>query len=459
MDKVLDYIETNQDNFLEELKEFLRFPSVSTRQRNKQDVLDCADWLKKNILNSGFENAEIIETSGHPIVYAEWMGAGEDAPTVLVYGHYDVQPEDPIDLWDSPPFEPTIRDGKLYGRGTADDKGQVFTHVKGAEAHLAANGKLPVNVKLLIEGEEESGSTALMEFLPKNTEKLACDAILISDTSWFADNIPSIVYSLRGIAVIEVTVKGPNRDLHSGQYGGAVPNPVNVLCNMISQLHDEDNKVTIEGFYDNVRELSEEEINTLESLPFSEQEYMKDLALKGLTGEKGYSTILRASSRPTLDVNGMFGGYTDEGHKSIIPSSATAKISMRLVPDQTWKEITKKAEEHIKSIAPDYVQVEVNTHHGGNPVIAATDSPGVKAAKTALEKAFGYDAVNMREGGSIPIVEMFQSELDAPAVLMGLGLDSDAIHSPNEKFNLANYFGGVKAAAVFLEEFSKSKED
>ena len=446
----------NNEKFLNELIEFLKFPSVSTRERNKVDVQNCANWLRENIKSSGFDSVEVIETSGHPIVYAEWLRASEDAPTVLIYGHYDVQPEDPIDLWKSPPFEPTIRDGKLYGRGTADDKGQVFAHVKGAQVHFEKNGKLPVNVKLLIEGEEESGSTALMEFLPKNADKLKCDTILISDTSWFADKIPSIVYSLRGIAVIEMTLKGPNRDLHSGQYGGAVPNPANELCKLIAKLHDEKGKVTIKGFYDNVEELDVKEATQLESLPFDEKEYMDELELKGLTGEEGYSTVLRSSSRPTLDINGMFSGYTDQGHKSIIPSTATAKISMRLVPNQTWKEITDKAISHIKSLVPDYLEIEIKAHHGGNPVITPIDSPSVKAASTALETAFGYKTVNMREGGSIPIVEMFQSKLNAPAVLMGLGLDADNIHSPNEKFDLSHYFGGIKASAIFLDEFAKN---
>ena len=456
MENILNRLEQNEEQNLNQLIEFLKFPSVSTRERNKKDVNECAKWLKENILSSGFNEVEIIETNGHPIVYAEWLEAGEDAPTVLIYGHYDVQPEDPIELWDSPPFEPTIRDGKLYGRGTADDKGQVFAHVKGAEGHLKTNGKLPVNVKLLIEGEEESGSNALMDFLPKNTDKLSCDTILISDTSWFANDIPSIVYSLRGIAVIELTLTGPNRDLHSGQYGGAVPNPANELSKLIAKLHDDKGKVTIQGFYDDVKELSEEETKTLESLPFDENEYAKELGLSGLTGEEGYSTVIRASSRPTLDVNGMFSGYTDEGHKSIIPSTATAKISMRLVPNQDWKSVTEKAINHIKSLVPDYMQIEIHSHHGGNPVEAAIDSPGVSAASEALEKAFGLKAVNMREGGSIPIVEMFQSELNAPAVLMGLGLEGDNIHSPNEKFNLNHYFGGIKTSALFLDEFAKS---
>lgn len=458
MKEILEFIDDNNEKFLGELIDFLKFPSVSTRERNKTDVLNCAKWLKNNILSSGFEKAEVIETSGHPIVYAEWLGAGVEAPTVLIYGHYDVQPEDPINLWKSPPFEPTIRDGKLFGRGTADDKGQVFAHIKGAQAHFAKKGKLPVNLKLLIEGEEESGSTALMEFLPKNTEKLKCDTILISDTSWFADEIPSIVYSLRGIAVIEMTLIGPNRDLHSGQYGGAVPNPANELCKLIAKLHDENGKITIKDFYTNVKELEEKEIKALESLPFNEDEYTKELGLKGLTGEAGYSTVIRASSRPTLDINGMFSGYTDEGHKSIIPSSATAKISMRLVPNQTWQEITEKAINHIKSLVPKYMQIEIKGHHGGNPVIASLDSPGVKAASKALETAFGYKTVNMREGGSIPIVEMFQNELKSPAVLMGFGLDADNIHSPNEKFNLSHYFGGIKSSAIFLNEFANSSK-
>lgn len=458
MKEILEFIDDNNEKFLGELIDFLKFPSVSTRERNKTDVLNCAKWLKNNILSSGFEKAEVIETTGHPIVYAEWLGAGVEAPTVLIYGHYDVQPEDPINLWKSPPFEPTIRDGKLFGRGTADDKGQVFAHIKGAQAHFAKNGKLPVNLKLLIEGEEESGSTALMEFLPNNTEKLKCDTILISDTSWFADEIPSIVYSLRGIAVIEMTLIGPNRDLHSGQYGGAVPNPANELCKLIAKLHDENGKITIKDFYTNVKELDEKEIKALESLPFNEDEYTKELGLKGLAGEAGYSTVIRASSRPTLDINGMFSGYTDEGHKSIIPSSATAKISMRLVPNQTWQEITEKAINHIKSLVPEYMQIEIKGHHGGNPVIASLDSPGVKAASIALEKAFGYKTVNMREGGSIPIVEMFQNELKSPAVLMGFGLDADNIHSPNEKFNLSHYYGGIKSSAIFLSEFANSSK-
>lgn len=448
------YFEQNHDRFLEELMMFLRFPSISTKASSKPDIIDCANWLVRNMNDAGIES-KIIETESNPLVYGQWLGAGADAPTVLVYGHYDVQPEDPIDLWHSKPFEPEIRNGKIWGRGTADDKGQVFTHIKAAEAHLKTFGKLPVNLKFIIEGEEESGGEAIEAFLYNHADQISCDTVMISDTEWFAQGLPSITYSLRGIAVVQLNVWGPNRDLHSGTYGGAVANPVNELCKIIAAMHDENGKITIPGFYDNVLELSAEERQEFAALPFDLEKYKEDLAVKELSGEKGFSTLEKVWARPTLDLNGMFGGYIEEGHKSIIPSYAHAKISMRLVPNQEPEEIIEKFTKYVKTLVPDSIKVEVVNHHGGNPVIVSKKSKGVEAAKIALERAFSAKSVFMREGGSIPIVGLFEEKLNAPVVLMGLGLDTDNIHSPNENMDLDNFFGGIKASAYFLEEMAK----
>jgi acetylornithine deacetylase/succinyl-diaminopimelate desuccinylase-like protein len=458
MDKVLKYLSDNEGRFLEELKEFLRFESVSTQKARQAETDKCADWLAGNMKAAGIENVELIKTKSNSLVYGDYLHAGDDKPTVLVYGHYDVQPEDPVDLWDSPPFKPEVRDGYIYGRGTADDKGQVFTHVKALEAFIQTGENPGVNVKFIIEGEEESGSYAMTDYLMGSTDKISCDAILISDTSWFSEDIASITYGLRGITGLEIKVIGPDRDLHSGTYGGGIENPLNALCYLVSQLHDRYGRVTIPGFYNGIDELTEKEEENFESLPFSDEDYAKDLDVPMTHGEKGYSTLKRISVRPTLDLNGMYGGYTGDGHKSIVPSYAVAKMTMRLVPGQKWEEVQDLAMEHIKRIAPPTVKIEVEAEHGGNPVVAPLDSPGIKAAAIAMEKGFGKKVVFTREGGSIPIVELFQDKLQAPAVMMGFGLDSDNIHSPNEKFKVSHYFGGIKASAIFMDEYSKASK-
>ncbi len=455
MNNLISFIEKNKEKHLEELFEFLRIPSISSVPDNALHVRECALWLLENIKNSGIEDCRIFETEGHPIVYGQWLGAGDSAPTVLIYGHYDVQPVDPIELWKTKPFEPSIRNGKIYARGSSDDKGQVFTHIKAIESHLSTFGRLPINIKLLIEGEEECGSNHLEDFIKDNKELLRCDTVLVSDTEWFAEGLPSICYSLRGISYIEVFVTGPNRDLHSGTFGGAVDNPIFVLANMIAKLKDEYGRIQIPGFYDDVLELTIEEREGFKKLPFSEKEYCDDLEVDGVNGEFGYTTLERTWARPSLDINGFNGGYIGEGAKTVLPSTASAKISMRLVPHQNYYDISEKITKYLMSIAPPTVKVKVNTLHGGNPVLVPRDSCGVKAAMLALESAFGTKPVFMREGGSIPIVSTFLSELESPTVLMGLGLPSDNIHSPNESFAIDNFYGGIKSSAIFFDEYSK----
>jgi acetylornithine deacetylase/succinyl-diaminopimelate desuccinylase-like protein len=451
---VLNYIESEKERYLSELITFLKIPSISGLQEHNKDTRKAAEWLIENLKQSGLVNARMIETKGHPIVYAEWMEK-KDAPTVLIYGHYDVQPVDPLELWNSKPFDPVIKNGKIWGRGTSDDKGQVFTHIKSIEAFLKNHKSLPVNVKFVIEGEEEAGSSHLEGFIRDNKEMLAADAVLISDTEWFADGLPSICYALRGIAFIEVKVTGPNRDLHSGTFGGAVDNPINVLCNMVSKLKTNAGVINIPGFYDDVVDLTQEERDGFKELPFSDKKYMEDLGVNALYGEIGYTTLERTWARPSLDLNGIKGGFQGEGAKTVLPSHASAKISMRLVPNQKADDISYKIARYLKQIAPRTVKVEVQLLHGGNPVIAPREHPAVKAGMEALEKAFGTKPVFMREGGSIPITEIFSSVLGAPSVLMGLGLPGDNIHSPNENFDINNFYGGIKASAIFLDKFSK----
>lgn len=455
MKSILNYLEANQGEQLNELVEFLKFPSISSDPHFTPDVLNCAEWLTSHLKKIGFETAKLYPTEGHPIVYAEWLGAGKDAKTVLVYGHYDVQPVDPLELWHTPPFEPTVRNNKLFARGTADDKGQLFAHVKALESHFKANGKLPVNVKLIFEGEEEAGSNHLDAFIENNAELLKCDMVVVSDTEWFADGVPSICYGLRGISFIEVKLTGPNRDLHSGTFGGAVDNPCNALAWMITQLKDRYGRITIPGFYDDVLELTAEEREGFAKLPFNETEYKKDLDINDIYGENGFTTLERTWARPSLDINGMKGGYIGEGAKTILPTTASAKISMRLVPNQKANDITEKVCDYIKKLAPSTMKVEVTPLHGGDPVLVPRDSAGVKAAIAAMKEAFGKEPVFMREGGSIPIVGLFDRVLHAPTVLMGFGLPGDNIHSPNENFDLSNFFGGIKASAIFFDEVSK----
>ncbi|MDA3843585.1 MAG: dipeptidase [Candidatus Kapabacteria bacterium] len=455
MNDILKYIDDNKNRYMDELVEFLKIPSISSDSRYNNDVLRCAGRLKEYVIDAGIEDVRMIETEGHPIVYAEWKGAGENVPTILIYGHYDVQPVDPLNLWTTPPFEPEIRGGKLFARGTADDKGQMFSHVKAIEAYMKTKGKLPVNIKLLFEGEEEAGSSNLEKFIQDNAEMLACDAALISDTEWFAEGVPSLCYGLRGVQNVEVTVNGPNRDLHSGSFGGAIDNPLNVLCDMISSLKDKHGRITIPGFYDNVLELTDVEREGFKTLPYDEKAYCDDLSIESVNGEIGFTTLERVWARPSLDLNGIYGGYTGEGSKTILPSKATAKISMRLVPHQTPAEVVEKIEKHLKSIAPPTVTIEFTNLHGGTPVLVERESKPVDAAMTALEKAFGKKPVFMREGGSIPVVDQFRVVLNVPSVLMGFGLPSDNIHSPNENYSVENYYGGIKTSALFLDEMSK----
>jgi acetylornithine deacetylase/succinyl-diaminopimelate desuccinylase-like protein len=455
MSDYIQFIESNKDRFFTELVDFLKIPSVSSQAEHNPDTRKAADWLVTQLNDIGMPRVELYETAGHPVVYAEDLSAGADAKTVLIYGHYDVQPVDPIELWNSPPFEPVVNDGKIYARGSSDDKGQVFAHIKAVEAYQKTNGKLPVNIKFMIEGEEECGSNNLDVFIRKHKEMLKCDTVMVSDTEWFAEGLPSICYSLRGLSYIEITVTGPNRDLHSGTYGGAVDNPLNVLCDIVSSLKDKYGRITIPGFYDDVKPLSAEEREGFAKLPFNYEEYTEELGVADGNGEFGFTTLERTWARPTLDLNGIYGGYTGEGAKTILPSKASAKISMRLVPYQNHEDITAKITKHLQAITPPTVKLDITPLHGGNPVMIELESEGLNAAKRAMNRAFGKDPIMMREGGSIPIVEMFGSELNAPTILMGIGLPSDNIHSPNESFSIDNFFGGIKASAIFLEEFAK----
>lgn len=448
-----DYLAQNKDRFLEELLELLRIPSVSADSKYKGDVAHCADAVKDSLLKAGCDNAEICPTPGHPIVYGEKI-IDPSLPTVLVYGHYDVQPPDPLDLWESGPFEPVIKNGNIYARGACDDKGQMFMHVKALEV-MAKTNTLACNVKIMIEGEEEVGSSNLGKFLEDNKEKLKADIVLVSDTSMISLENPSLETGLRGLAYMEVEVTGPNRDLHSGVYGGAVGNPINVLCQMIASLHDENNHITIPGFYDKVEELSAAERNALNNAPFDLEEYKKDLDIADIRGEKGYTTVERTGIRPTLDVNGIWGGYTGEGAKTVLPSKAYAKISMRLVPGQNSKEISDMFTKHFESIAPASVKVKVTPHHGGEPVVTPTNSTAYKAAAKAIQTAFGKEPIPTRGGGSIPIIALFEKTLGLKTVLMGFGLDSDSIHSPNEKYGVANYYKGIETIPYFHKYFAE----
>ncbi|MEQ8362045.1 MAG: dipeptidase [Cyclobacteriaceae bacterium] len=450
---VKQYIADNKDRFLSELFDLLRIPSVSADSKHKGDVQKAAAFIAEKLKAAGAETVEVHETAGHPIVYGE-KKSGDGLPTVLVYGHYDVQPPDPLDLWDSPPFEPVIKNEKIYARGACDDKGQVYMHIKALEV-LMKQGPLPCNIKFMIEGEEEVGSDNLGKFVIANKELLKADVILISDTSIIALEHPSITVGLRGLSYMEVEVTGPNRDLHSGVYGGAVANPINILCDMIHSLIDENGHITIPGFYDKVANLSADEREALNRAPFDLNEYKKDLGINEIKGEKGYTTLERTGVRPTLDVNGIWGGYTGEGAKTVLPSKANAKISMRLVPDQSSHEITELFTKHIKAIAPPYVKVKVMAHHGGEPAVTPTDSPAYTAASSAFEEVWGKTPIPSRDGGSIPIVALFKKELGLNTVLMGFGLDSDAIHSPNEHYGIKNFLLGIETIVSFYKHYSK----
>ncbi|WP_339755821.1 dipeptidase [uncultured Winogradskyella sp.] len=455
------YINDNKDRFLNELIELLKIPSISADSAYKRDVLKTADIIKTSLENAGCDHVEICETEGYPIVYGEKI-IDKNLPTILVYGHYDVQPPDPLDLWNSPPFEPVIMEtdlhpeGAIFARGACDDKGQMYMHVKAME-YMTSNNVLPCNVKFMIEGEEEVGSVNLSKFVKANREKLVNDVILISDTGMISPDVPSITTGLRGLSYVEVEVTGPNRDLHSGLYGGAVANPINVLTKMIASLHDEDNHITIPGFYDKVENLSDAERAEMAKAPFSLEAYKKALDIDSVYGEAGYTTNERNSIRPTLDVNGIWGGYTGEGAKTVIASKAYAKISMRLVPHQEWEEITELFKTHFESIAPEGVTVKVTPHHGGQGYVTPIDSIGYKAASKAYEQTFGKTPIPQRSGGSIPIVSLFEKELKSKTILMGFGLDSDAIHSPNEHFGIWNYLKGIETIPWFYKYFTELK--
>ncbi len=453
------YIEKNKERFLDELIELLKIPSISADSAYKKDVLKTAEAVKKQLKKAGCDSVEICETPGYPIVYGEKI-IDKKLPTILVYGHYDVQPPDPLDLWDSPPFEPVIKktklhpEGAIFARGSCDDKGQMYMHVKALE-YMTETDQLPCNVKFMIEGEEEVGSESLGWFVERNRKKLANDVILISDTGMIAPDVPSITTGLRGLSYVEVEVKGPNRDLHSGLYGGAVANPINILTKMIASLHDKNNHITIPGFYDDVQSLSKKEREKMAEAPFNLKDYEKALDIDAVYGEKGYSTNERNSIRPTLDVNGIWGGYTGEGAKTVIASKAFAKISMRLVPNQDWKKITELFKKHFESIAPEGVRVKVTPHHGGQAYVTPIDSLGYKAAEKAYEETFGKTPIPQRSGGSIPIVALFEKELKSKTILMGFGLDSDAIHSPNEHFGVWNYLKGIETIPQFYHFFTE----
>ncbi len=459
MDTIKQYVQENKERFINELVDLLKIPSVSADSAYSQDVIDTANAVKASLEKAGCDFVELCETPGYPIVYGEKI-IDSKLPTVLVYGHYDVQPADPIELWTSPPFEPVIKttelhpDGAIFARGACDDKGQMYMHVKALE-YMVQTNTLPCNVKFMIEGEEEVGSASLGWFVERNQEKLANDVILISDTGMISNTQPSITTGLRGLSYVEVEVTGPNRDLHSGLYGGAVANPINILAKMIASLHDENNHITIPGFYDKVQELSAEERAEMAKAPFSLDNYKKALDIDDVYGETGYVTNERNSIRPTLDVNGIWGGYTGEGAKTVIASKAHAKISMRLVPNQDWKEITELFQKHFESIAPKSVKVVVKPHHGGQGYVTPIDSIGYQAAAKAYNDTFGVQPIPVRSGGSIPIVALFEKELKSKTILMGFGLDSDAIHSPNEHFGVFNYLKGIETIPLFYKYFTE----
>ncbi len=462
MEKAQAYIAQNKQRALDELLDMLRIPSISADPKCKADMLKMADTVKNHLIKAGLDHAEVCNTEGYPVVYADKI-IDKKLPTVLVYGHYDVQPADPLNLWTSPPFEPVIKktevhpDGAIFARGSCDDKGQFFMHVKAVEA-MIQTGSLPCNVKFMIEGEEEVGSPNLGKFCRDNTQKLACDVILISDTSIIANDVPSITTGLRGLCYLEVEVTGANRDLHSGVYGGAVANPINVLANMIASLQDEAGRITIPTFYDDVEDINLEERGQMDKAPFILENYKKDLDIDDVVGEHGYTTSERTSTRPSLDVNGIWGGYMGEGAKTVLPSKAFAKISMRLVPHQNDEKIYTLFEKHFKKIAPASVKVTIKPHHGGLPYVSPTDTAEYQAAHKAMLKTFGKDPIPKREGGSIPIVALFEEVLKVKTILMGFGLDSDALHSPNEHYGLFNFYKGIETIPYYFEYYAELKK-
>jgi acetylornithine deacetylase/succinyl-diaminopimelate desuccinylase-like protein len=454
MTPVLDFIHTNRDRYIDELKQYLAIPSVSALAQHTADVQRCAEWTADQMRGIGLENVRLIETPGHPVVYGDWLHAA-GAPTILFYGHYDVQPVDPVELWESPPFEATVRDGEIYARGAADDKGQVFMHLKAVEAHLKKSGSLPLNIKIIVEGEEEVGSVNLDNFIRANKSTLASDVVVISDSAMFDRGVPSICYSLRGLVYLQIDVRGSKSDLHSGVFGGAVANPANVLASLLAQMKDRGGRIKIPGFYDDVRPLSDEEREAWKTLPFNEKKYRKDLAAPKLAGESGYSVLERTWARPTFDVNGLLSGFTGQGAKTVIPALAMAKVSMRLVPDQEPDKIAKLFEDYVQKVAPKTVELKVTRMHAGRPWMTDYHNPYVQAAARAIEQGFGRAPVFCREGGSIPVVSTFQEELRIPAVLFGVGLPDENAHAPNERLDLGNFHNGIVSSAILYNEIAK----
>jgi len=451
MNEIVDFIQTSRNRYVEELKQFLAIPSVSAMPEHSGDVRRAAEWAAAEMGRVGLENVRVVDTPGHPIVYGDWLHA-TGAPTVMLYGHYDVQPAEPLDLWTSPPFEATVRDGEIYARGACDDKGQVFIHLKAIEAHMKKAGRLPINFKVVLEGEEEVGSVNLAPYVRAHRAELACDMVLISDTEMFDRGVPSICYGLRGLTYMQIDLRGSSQDMHSGSYGGAVANPANVLAHIIAQLKDKADHIKIPGFYDAVRALRDEERAEFKRLPFNEVAWRKHIGAPRLVGEREYTVLERVWARPSLDVNGLLAGWTGEGSKTVIPAVAMAKVSMRLVPDQEPEKIAELFEAFVRKIAPKSVEVKVTSLHGGRPWMTDFDNIYVQAAGRAIEKGFCKRPVYTREGGSIPIVSDFQQELNAPVVLFGFGLPDDNLHAPNEKFNLDNFFNGILASAFLYQE-------
>jgi acetylornithine deacetylase/succinyl-diaminopimelate desuccinylase-like protein len=455
MDKVIDFININRDRYLEELKALLAIPSISALPQHAADVKRCAEWCADEMRRIGLENVRLVATPGNPVVCGEWVGA-PGAPTLLFYGHYDVQPVDPLELWESPPFEATIRDGEIYARGSADDKGQVFMHVKAVEAHLKQNGRLPVNIKFILEGEEEVGSENLDGFVRAHKNELAADVVVISDSPMFDRGVPSICYGLRGLVYYQLDLRGSSTDLHSGSFGGAVANPAFVLAQLLAQMKDRGGRIKIPGFYDDVVPLRQEERDAWTKLPFNEKKYRKDFGIPKLFGESGYTTLERTWARPTFEVNGLLSGFTGEGAKTVLPAVAMAKVSMRLVPNQDPNKIAELFEAYVKKITPKTVELKITRMHGGRPWMTSFDNPFVQAAGRAIEKGFGKAPVFTREGGSIPVVSTFQEELGLPSVLFGVGLPDENAHAPNEKLDVSNFHNGIIASAYLYEEIAHS---
>ena len=453
MDNVIDFINVNRDRYLDELKTLLAIPSISALPQHAADVKRCAEWCADEMRRIDLQNVRLIDTPGNPVVYGDWLNA-PGAPTILFYGHYDVQPVDPLELWESPPFEATIRDGEIYARGSADDKGQVFMHFKAVEAHLKQNGRLPVNIKFILEGEEEVGSAHLDDFVRAHKHDLQADVVVISDSPMFARGVPSICYGLRGLVYFQIDLRGSSTDLHSGSFGGAVANPAMVLAQILAQMKDRGGRVRIPGFYDDVVALQEEERKAWASLPFNEKKYRTDFGIPKVSGESGYSTLERTWARPTFEINGLLSGFTGEGAKTVLPAVAMAKVSMRLVPNQDPDKIAALFEDYVRKITPKTVDLKLTRMHGGKPWMTAYDNPFVQAAGRAIEKGFGQKPVFTREGGSIPVVSTFQQELGLPSVLFGVGLPDENAHAPNEKLDVGNFLNGIIASAILYEEIA-----